>query len=233
LKPLDGRPWPLDLQALRRPPARYHRRRRLLAIGVAAPLLALAVAAAAIAAYPGFDNATQYLSELGERGSVTGFLMNYGGIIPTGAMIALFGLGLVIQFRRDSLAVIAGLLIVIHGLLRITAGLFPCDTGCVPEIPSFSQQVHNLSATIGYIALTTAAFVMGAAFIVRRLGALPVVMSYGAAVVASVALVMLEVRAQGQAGLYQRIALIALQTWLAGLALYLLPNGSPALRKNI
>ena len=41
------------------------RPRPLLACGVAAPVLALAATLAAMAAYPGFNPARQYLSELG------------------------------------------------------------------------------------------------------------------------------------------------------------------------
>ncbi|WP_299174828.1 acyltransferase family protein [uncultured Brevundimonas sp.] len=92
LKPLNGRPWPLDLQALRRPSPLYHRRRRLLAVGVAAPLLALTVVAAAIAAYPGFDNATQYLSELGGATARAPVIFN-GGVFVAGIMAALAGIG--------------------------------------------------------------------------------------------------------------------------------------------
>ena len=43
----------------------YRRRRILLTIGVAAPVLAFAAVVIAIAAYPGFDQAHQYLSDLG------------------------------------------------------------------------------------------------------------------------------------------------------------------------
>lgn len=92
LKPLDDRPWPLDLKALIRPGERYHRRRRLLGVGVAAPLLALTVVAAAIAAYPGFDNATQYLSELGGASARAPLIFN-GGVFVAGLMAALAGIG--------------------------------------------------------------------------------------------------------------------------------------------
>ena len=92
LKPRDGRPWPLDLEALRRPKGRYHRRRRLLGVGVAAPVLALTVVAAAIAAYPGFDNATQYLSELGGATASAPMIFN-AGVFVAGVMAGLAGIG--------------------------------------------------------------------------------------------------------------------------------------------
>jgi glucans biosynthesis protein C len=92
LKPLDGRPWPLDLQALLKPQLRYHRRRRLLGVGVAAPLLALTVVAVAILAYPGFNNATQYLSELGGATAKAPIIFN-GGVFVAGVMAGLAGIG--------------------------------------------------------------------------------------------------------------------------------------------
>ena len=92
LKPLDDRPWPLDLQALLRPQVRYHRRRRLLGVGVAAPLLALTVVAVAILAYPGFNNATQYLSELGGATAKAPIIFN-GGVFVAGVMAGLAGIG--------------------------------------------------------------------------------------------------------------------------------------------
>ena len=92
LKPRDGRPWPLDVKALLQPAGRYHRRRRLLAVGVAAPVLALTVVAAAIAAYPGFDNATQYLSELGGATASAPMIFN-AGVFVAGVMAGLAGIG--------------------------------------------------------------------------------------------------------------------------------------------
>lgn len=92
LKPLDSRPWPLDLQALLKPQVRYHRRRRLLGVGVAAPLLALTVVVVAILAYPGFNNATQYLSELGGATAKAPIIFN-GGVFVAGVMAGLAGIG--------------------------------------------------------------------------------------------------------------------------------------------
>ena len=92
LKPLDGRPWPLDLQALLKPQLRYDRRRRLLGVGVAAPLLALTVVAVAILAYPGFNNSTQYLSELGGATAKAPIIFN-GGVFVAGVMAGLAGIG--------------------------------------------------------------------------------------------------------------------------------------------
>jgi len=92
LRPLAGRPtlawftaehWALD---------RFRRRRILLAIGVAAPVLALGSVGLAILAYPGFDHARQYLSELGNESAALPIIFN-GGMLVAGAMAGFAGLG--------------------------------------------------------------------------------------------------------------------------------------------
>lgn len=80
---LDGpeviAPWPMV-------------RRLLLICGMAAPLLALASTLLAMAAYPGFDPARQYLSELGGASAHLPIVFN-GGVFVSGVMAALAGCG--------------------------------------------------------------------------------------------------------------------------------------------
>ena len=116
LKPLDDRPWPLDLKALLKPKLRYHRRRRLLGVGVAAPLLALTVVAAAIAAYPGFNNATQYLSELGGATAKAPIIFN-GGVFVAGIMAGLAGVGFGLAIYALTGARVAGWVVAVVFIL--------------------------------------------------------------------------------------------------------------------
>jgi glucan biosynthesis protein C len=92
LKPLNNRSWPADFRALAQPSGRFGRRRRLLAIGVAAPVVALLVVLLAVAAYPGFDHATQYLSELGGETARVPIIFN-AGLFLAGVLAALAGVG--------------------------------------------------------------------------------------------------------------------------------------------
>jgi glucans biosynthesis protein C len=64
----------------------------LLACGIAAPLLALASTLAAMAAYPGFNPARQYLSELGGASAGHPLIFN-AGVFVAGVMAALAGVG--------------------------------------------------------------------------------------------------------------------------------------------
>lgn len=73
----------------------YRRRRLLLHIGMAAPILAFAAVLVAVLAYPGFDNAHQYLSDLGNQTAPHPWIFNLGvAVSGAGAMAAGIGFGL-------------------------------------------------------------------------------------------------------------------------------------------
>jgi glucan biosynthesis protein C len=81
-----------SLPNLRSVRPRFHRRRRLLWVGIAAPILALTAVLAALAAYPNFNPARQYLSELGGSGSHAPYIFN-DGVFVAGLMAAVAGPG--------------------------------------------------------------------------------------------------------------------------------------------
>lgn len=70
----------------------FVRRRRLLAFGVAGPVVALLTVVTAIAAYPGYNHATQYLSELGGASARDPAIFNTG-VLAAGLMAGLAGAG--------------------------------------------------------------------------------------------------------------------------------------------
>jgi len=88
IRPLWGlKPFPAPVG---RP--RYHRRRRLLMIGMGAPVLALTAVLIGVATWPGFDHARQYLSELGGASAPMPLIFN-GGVFIAGAMCIAAGVG--------------------------------------------------------------------------------------------------------------------------------------------
>lgn len=170
---------------------------------------------------PGFDHRSQFISELGERGSNTAFVINFVGIVPTGLLLAAFGVGLVVRYRAHRLMAIAGALIALHGFCRVMAAFFPCDVGCRPVAPSLSQVVHNVSATIAFISLTAALFTTGVWLVKSKRGVVAVLATYTLGVAAVVAQGLLMANtAGGDVGLHQRVALGALQIWVAILAFH-------------
>lgn len=75
----------------------FRRRRILLWIGMAAPVLALVTTLVAVALFPGFNHATQFLSELGAGGAKHPQVFNAGvATAGLGAGIAGVGFGLTI-----------------------------------------------------------------------------------------------------------------------------------------
>lgn len=79
--------------------SRFRRRRALLVVGMAAPILAFVGVAVAALAYPGFDNATQYISVLGGPTARHPMIFN--------AAITVTGVGSIAAGLGFSLAVIA------------------------------------------------------------------------------------------------------------------------------
>jgi hypothetical membrane protein len=78
-----------------------------LAFGVAAPAVALTSVATAMAAYPGFDNSRQYLSELGGASAHSPLLFN-AGVFAAGLMAAVAGAGFGLAMARLSGARVLG-----------------------------------------------------------------------------------------------------------------------------
>lgn len=84
--------WGLKPFAPARPPLPFSGRRRLLVIGATAPVVVLIVFLISVAAYPGFDHASQYLSELGGTEARYPQIFNIG-VFLSGVMAALTGIG--------------------------------------------------------------------------------------------------------------------------------------------
>ena len=110
---------------------------------------------------PEYSYYTQYISELGERGSSTELIMRYAGFVPTGLMHIAFAAFLYFAVRGGRLEVIAAMLVGINGLARIGAGLFPCEPGCVSPEMLLGQRLHSLSASVGFFALIGASAFWG------------------------------------------------------------------------
>lgn len=137
----------------------------LYKIGVLCGILAPVLWASAIilcgSRRPEYSHLTQYISELGERGSSTEILMRYLGFVPTGLMHLAFAASLYATFRGSRLSTIAAMLLALNGLGRIVAGLFPCEAGCAGPRVLLSQKLHTLAAGVGFLSLIGAAILWG------------------------------------------------------------------------
>lgn len=102
--------------------------RSLLLVGVAAPVLALASVLLAVALYPDFNHARQYISELGGETAAHPEVFNVG-ILIAGALtgVAGLGFGLAIRLLTGSIvsAVLVSLLFVVAAVGLVLSSLYP------------------------------------------------------------------------------------------------------------
>jgi hypothetical membrane protein len=185
-----------------------------LCCGIIGPILWLALIATAGVLNPGFSHFTQYISELGARGSATEALMNYGAFGFTGFLYLCFAGALLATYREGWLWKAAALLIALDGVGRMGAGVFPCDPGCVQV--SAGPDLHRLFATIGFCSGILATFVCGR--LLRGIPRLRPLASFsvgsGAVALVSLALMSLAPDATLPSGLLEHLATVALSVWL-------------------
>jgi hypothetical membrane protein len=186
--------------------------------GIVSPILWLGLIAGAGAITPHFDHATHYISELAARGSATEMWMRAVAFGFTGVLYVCFAAGLSATMRRTWAVLIACALIAVEGFGRIGAGVFPCDPGCVRT--SWTQDLHTLFATIGFISGIVAAvfwgvLLRGLAFF-RRLS-WP---SIACGIVAAVALILMswDDNPVPARGLFEHVATAVLSVWILLLA---------------
>src|SRR5436853_7803658 len=141
----------------------YMSLRRLgIVCGILGPLLWLSLIGMAGAMRPEFSHTTHYISELGERGSSTEFLMRYAAFGFTGLLYVCFAAALLATFRDGWYSTLAAGLIGLDGLGRIGAGVFACDPGCGGL--SSNQELHHLFATLAVSSGNLAAIAWGLTF---------------------------------------------------------------------
>jgi hypothetical membrane protein len=165
---------------------------------------------------PEYSHLTQYISELGERGSSTELTMRYLGFVPTGLMHMTFAAFLFAAFRGGKLAAIAATLLAINGLARIGAGLFPCEPGCAGPKVLLSQQLHSLSAGIGFFAFIGSSVLWG--LVLRRAQSLRGLGWYSVACgilgLVFLLLMLWSNERRAGAGLYERLSSGVLSVWV-------------------
>ena len=107
---------------------RYARRRRLLIVGMAAPLLALVAVLIGVATYPGFDHARQYLSELGGASAPLPLIFN-GGVFIAGLMCMAAGVGFGLAIHglteRWIVASLTAVVFILAGIGLSVSSLYP------------------------------------------------------------------------------------------------------------
>jgi hypothetical protein len=168
-------------------------------------------------ARPGYDAATQYISELGELGAPDGPLVSLGGFLPIGVLVLAF-LALAapeLAPGRGAKAGLAGLAMV--GLAYVVSAFARCEPGCPADGPP-RQLLHNAFGLLEYLGGGIGLAILAASFRAR-----PAWRAFAVPTLAAAAGVLLPFGIPGLAdavgrGLLQRAMDGALFAWLAAAA---------------
>ena len=207
-------------------------RRLGIVCGILGPLLWLSLIGMAGAMRPEFSHVTHYISELGERGSSTEFLMRYAAFGFTGLLYVCFAAALLATFRDGWYSTLAAGLIGLDGLGRIGAGVFACDPGCGGL--SSNQELHHLFATLGFSSGILAAIAWGFTFH-RRGWPQPLTWySVGTGILALIFLLIMSWSRNplNAPGLFEHLATGVLSLWLLVFAAGLTRHPDQALRRS-
>jgi len=137
--------------------------RVLLVTGIAAPIvLGLAVFLGG-SMYPGYSHVSQFISELGATGAPFPTVLNFGGLIPAGALTVAFALAMYWRYRSGTVLALSTAFVALAGLSQLIAGVFPCDPGCSFEAMSRSAQIHALAGFAASFSRAVAPLLFGVA----------------------------------------------------------------------
>lgn len=200
--------------------------RVLLGSGLLIPLWLFAGVVLTALGYPGYSHLDQAMSQLGAVGAPTHQYSAWINNFPLGLLFTLFAVGIARRFTESRYAKLSGALILLHGFASVAAGAFSCDTGCAPQLPSVSQQVHNIAGLVMFISLllASAAWVFLSEKLLSspgfgRLSALCVLLA-----LATVGMMAKALEDGSMFGLYQRLNYGVSVVWVAALAWIALRN---------
>ena len=185
--------------------------------GVAGPAIFSVVTLVCAALRPRYSHLTNVISELGATGTPNAPLMNYAGFVPTGLMLAAFGVAMLRVLPRQRLTMKAAALVTLFGCGIAASGIFSCDPGCPQTGGSLEHVIHDGIAPAAFLCLIVGAAILGTDF--RRLPKWRHLATYSLltsafALVFMVALISsLETRTRS--GLWQRLMIATLFLWCA------------------
>jgi hypothetical membrane protein len=190
------------------------------ACGIVAPFLSAVVAAGVGYLHPGYDFTEQRLSELGASGAPYAALFNVMGLMASGVLVAVFSVGLYLEFS-DRLARIGSGLLTVCGASLFMTGVFPCDVGSVEA--SVSGIMHGVFAGIGTFAIIGAALAMWLGLKRDAVWRDHSRFSLGVAVVAVALYLPYQVcPVTGWIGTFQRMLVLVLLVWIEVMSIKLL-----------
>ncbi|WP_152087545.1 DUF998 domain-containing protein [Pseudoalteromonas sp. A25] len=173
--------------------------------------------------YTGYSHFKQFCSELGASGSPTEKLSPLINNYPLGFLFCVFGWYLVQLPNVSILVNISGWLVVVHGISTWVAGYFPMDEDPFTNNPTLSCKIHSLAGVIMLLSLIAAPILIAVSPTTETIPLYFRAFSVFSVVGAVYYLFHLAkaIKAQSNAGLYQRISYGFQLVWLSVFSLVL------------
>lgn len=191
-------------------------------LGVAGSILAAALGGLQLSDY---SHVSQFLSEAYAVGTPYGQVLRYCLLVPSGALIVLFGLLLMREFRHSRLAWLGFLGIAIfYGLSMAVGSVFPCDAGCNKELetPSWSHVIHLASGALTHSLVPGCLLMIGLAARKQTGGNIIAGATFMTAAICAVCNTFLAIDPLSPfAGLFQRGFEGSVLCWIASVAIAL------------
>jgi hypothetical membrane protein len=204
--------------------------------GVAGPVIFTFITVVCASFRPAYSHIHHFISELGATGTANADLMNFAGFIPTGTMIALFGVSLFGSLPKKVLTRVGSFLITLFGLGMVVVGFFSCDEGC-PREGSLENNIHDQISGPVFLAAIIGVLLLGLAFkrlpAYRRLWIYSIVSSL-LSLCFMIALIN-SLESYTLTGLWQRLLLLTLFLWfgIVGLHTFKLKNNKEQTAKEL
>jgi hypothetical membrane protein len=210
---------------------------RILALGgVAGPAIFSVAMLVTSALRRDYSHLSSFISELGANGTPYAALMNYGGFVPAGVLLAAFGVGLGSVMPRRRLTTVAAGLVTLFGCGVAASGIISCDPGCPQATGSVENLIHDRIGPASFLCLIAGVALFGIAF--RGIPAWRHLLAYSFLTSAS-ALCLLVALASSLdtrelTGLWQRLLLAVLFQWcvVIGLKAYRYDTGGPSRQRR-
>lgn len=172
------------------------------------------------ATFPGYDHGGQFISELGATGAPHGWKISWLGFLPAGVLVCCFALFGYLAAPRSVLSLIGFVGVFLFAIGYVGSAFFPCDFGCRPETPSFSQVMHELIGLAGYVLSPVTLLLLGIAARKWPGGGWLSILGFVTAATSLGALLLLSPEFE-YVGVAQRVLEASVLAWVVACALYL------------
>lgn len=173
------------------------------------------------ATFTGYDHVSQYISELGANGAPFGGYVSWLGFLPIGALICAFSYFAWRAAPSSLFATIGFIGVFLFSIGYVGSAFFPCDYGCRPDNPSFSQIMHELVGLAGYMLAPLTLLLLGVAALSWQKAMWLAVLGFIAAAGALIGLGGLLDADSPTVGLYQRVLECSMLAWVLACGIYL------------